>query len=618
MNPSTLFGQLRSRWRPILLVHLLFTLGGLAILTPLFGILLQGALALSGTAAVADQDIARLLLSPYGMIAAILLVSILLAITGLELGALQAIAQVSRYQRYIPAMAAARYALGHALPLLRMTIGLTLRVLVYLLPYLAVVGFVAWLQLTEHDINYYLAEHPPEFLVVVAAAVILGIPLLWVLGRRLLGWSLVLPLVIFGHVAPERAFAASESLVDGHRKLCLRALLTWFLLALVLTAVPWLFLELTIGLVLGGGSSQLTTLALMLGLIGAAWTALNVIVAALNTAGFTFTIAELYQRLSPELSDTKVIGELAAASGSGFKWNPTYVAITAVIIAVVSAGALLLMLRGVKLDDQVTVIAHRGAAGSAPENTLASIRQAIDDNTDWVEIDVQETRDGQVVVVHDSDFMKLAGDPIKVWEGDLARIQQIDIGSWFDPKFADQRVPTLERVLQEIKQGGSKLVIELKYYGHDQQLEQRVIDLVEAAGMSEKVVVMSLKLEGVQKLKTLRPEWTGGLLAATAVGDITKLDADFLAVNQNMANAAFIRRAHKAGKQVFVWTVNDALSLSHWMSMGVDGVITDEPALARDILIQRTELNSAERLLLSASLFFGNPETLKQYRDNSP
>ena len=111
---------------------------------------------------------------------------------------------------------------------------------------------------------------------------------------------------------------------------------------------------------------------------------------------------------------------------------------------------------------------------------------------------------------------------------------------------------------------------------------------------------MSLKLQGVQKLKALRPQWTGGLLAATSVGDITRLDADFLAVNQNMASPAFIRRAHKAGKRVFVWTVNDALSLSHWMSMGVDGVITDEPALARKILAQREKLSPAERLLREA------------------
>jgi len=618
MGVSTLFLQLRAHWRPILLIHLVFTLLGAALLTPLFGILLQGALSLSGSAAVVDQDIARLLLSPLGMIGAVLMVSLLLAIAGLELGALLIVAQASRQERPVAAMTATRFALTHAWPLLRLTLGLILRVLAYLLPYLVVVMLVAWSQLTEHDINYYLAERPPQFLLVVAVAIVLGIPLVWLLGRRLLGWSLVLPLVMFRNMATRQAFKTSEELVNGNRRVCLVALLHWVLLAIILTVIPLVVIDLGMQLVLGSGSSNLAMLALQLGLLGAAWASLNFFAAAFNLAGFTFVIAELYQRLSEDPSDRQVVDALSSGESPSVNRSPVRLAAVALVVALVAAGALFVMLRGVELDDQVIVVAHRGAAGSAPENTLASIRQAIDDGADWVEIDVQETRDGQVIVVHDSDFMKLAGDPIKVWEGDLERIQQIDIGSWFGPRFSDQRVPTLERVLQEIDRGNSKLVIELKYYGHDQQLEQRVIDLVEAADMSRSVVVMSLKLEGVQKLKQLRPNWTGGLLAATKIGDLTQLDADFLAVNQNMANAAFIRKAHKADKRVFVWTVNDPLSLSHWVSMGVDGIITDEPALAKDILAQRAELSSAERLLLSAALFFGKPEALKQYRDDSP
>jgi glycerophosphoryl diester phosphodiesterase len=129
---------------------------------------------------------------------------------------------------------------------------------------------------------------------------------------------------------------------------------------------------------------------------------------------------------------------------------------------------------------------------------------------------------------------------------------------------------------------------------------------------------MSLKLPGIQKLKALRPDWTAGLLAATAVGDLSRLDVDFLAVNAGMASPRFIRRARAAGKPVFVWTINDALSLSHWMSMGVDGVITDEPALARQVLAERASLSPAERLLLGAALFFGKPEVATNYRDSSP
>ena len=618
MQITTLIAQLKTCWRSLVTVHLMFTLLGAAILTPLFGLLLQGALALSGSSAVVDQDIARLILSPLGMLGAVLLVAIALAIAGLELGALQVVAQGQRSGHQVTAAIASRFALTRALDLLLITLRLTLYVLAYLLPYLAIVAAIAWTQLTDYDINYYLAERPPAFMLVAACAITLAIPLVWLLGRRLIGWSLVMPIVLFTNTPPAKAFALSESCVHGQRKYCLRSLAAWLVVALLLFVIPVIVLQLGMNLILANSGSALATLAAMLGFLGATWVALNFVVAALSLAGFSLVIAELFDELATELTTEQAFADVAADTSERHRLNAARMAMGAALVAIIGAAVLLSMMRDVKLDDQVLIIAHRGAAGAAPENTMAAISQAITDGADWVEIDVQETRDGHVIVVHDSDFMKLAGDPIKVWEGDLARIQEIDIGSWFDPRFADQRVPTLEQVLQLIKESNSRLVIELKYYGHDQQLESRVVELVEKVGAADRVAIMSLKLKGVQKLKALRPQWTGGLLAATSVGDITRLDADFLAVNQNMASPAFIRRAHKAGKQVFVWTVNDALSLSHWMSMGVDGVITDEPALATKILAQREELSPAERLLLSATLFFGTPQTMKEYRDSSP
>ena len=153
------------------------------------------------------------------------------------------------------------------------------------------------------------------------------------------------------------------------------------------------------------------------------------------------------------------------------------------------------LLNGIQVHDNIVVAAHRGAAGKAPENTLASVRQAIKDGADWIEIeieiDVQETIDGEVVLIHDSDFMKLAGVDLKVWYGTLKQLREIDIGSWFGPEFSAERVPTLTEVLDETR-GQSRVVIGLKYYGHDQQLEQRAVDIVEQAGMVNDVAIMSL------------------------------------------------------------------------------------------------------------------------------
>lgn len=136
--------------------------------------------------------------------------------------------------------------------------------------------------------------------------------------------------------------------------------------------------------------------------------------------------------------------------------------------------------------------------------------------------------------------------------------------------------------------------------------------------MVNDVAIMSLKYDGIRKIRTLRPSWVIGLLSAKAIGNLARLDVDFLAVNMGMATPRFIRRARSAGKQVFVWTVNDPVSMSRMMSLGVDGIITDEPEMARNVLADRSGLSSVERLLVHTAVLFGRPSPPRMYRDQSP
>lgn len=260
--------------------------------------------------------------------------------------------------------------------------------------------------------------------------------------------------------------------------------------------------------------------------------------------------------------------------------------------------------KSVQVEDNVQIMAHRGSSAAAPENTLASIRQAIDDGADWVEIDVQETADGEVVVFHDSDFMKTAGRDLKIWDATVDDLDDIDIGSWFANDFHTERVPTLAEVLAVCK-GKIKVNIELKYYGHNDQLEQRVADIVAAHDMDSQVKAMSLKLDGVKKMKSIRPDWAVGLLMSVHVGSVKDIEADFLAVNASSATRRLIRNAHANGKEVYVWTVNDGLTMSTMMSRGVDGLLTDNPALAQAVLQERARMSPPERLVFELAGLLG-------------
>jgi glycerophosphoryl diester phosphodiesterase len=221
-----------------------------------------------------------------------------------------------------------------------------------------------------------------------------------------------------------------------------------------------------------------------------------------------------------------------------------------------------------------------------------------------VEVDVQETADGEVVVLHDSDLKKVAGVDLKIWDATWEDLQEIDVGSFFSPEFSDQRVPKLAQVL-ELCRGRAGVVIELKYYGHQDRLEERVAEIVDGLGMASTIKVMSLNSDGLDRMKAVRPDWTTGILTSVVVGDLTRMEVDFLAVNSGMATRRFVRATHNSGKKIFAWTVNDVLGMSAMMDLGVDSIITDDPQLARDVLEYRADLNPVERLMIGLAVYFG-------------
>ena len=144
--------------------------------------------------------------------------------------------------------------------------------------------------------------------------------------------------------------------------------------------------------------------------------------------------------------------------------------VVAVVVALLAARGIM---NSLVFDAEPNVMAHRGASAHYPENTLAAIQGAIDAGAQYVEIDVQETADGEIVVIHDSDLKKVGGVPLVVGESTLQQLGYTDIGSWFDLSFSDQRIPTLREVLALCKDR-IRVNIELKYYGHERRLEQSV------------------------------------------------------------------------------------------------------------------------------------------------
>ena len=156
-----------------------------------------------------------------------------------------------------------------------------------------------------------------------------------------------------------------------------------------------------------------------------------------------------------------------------------------------------------------------------------------------------------------------------------------------------------------MSRGEIKVNIELKYYGHEVRLEDRVVEIVEEMGMESEVVIMTFDYDVVQDLKARRPEWKIGLLSAVALGDLTRANADFFAVSTRMATPAFVRAARRAGKGVKVWTVNDPVTAFAMIARGVDDLIADDPAMIRRVLQGHAEMNEVERLIADIAILTG-------------
>ena len=605
---------LRKGIGKIFAIHLAYVALGVILFTPLVGIVGKLLLQLSGKTMLSDQDIIYFLLTPSGIAALILFAALLITIMAFEQASMMAVCGCSLKGLHTGVMQPLYFTARRAAKIFSFTIHLIARLLIIILPFLAAGGAVAWFLITDYDINYYLSQKPPEFLIAALLIGILLAAMLAILIPKLLSWSLTLPLILFGGVSPSSSFKESRKLTKGHQRLLLLTFGIWGVTALLLGAI-------VLGTIKFLGSNiapiffnSLNLLVVVLGALVAIWSLGNLFITTFTSGSFASLLVILYKRYGAGLDISDLTQEKR-----GRQWRMTTPRLALLLVACGGIAVIVgtSLLNDIRTDDNVTIIAHRGAAGKAPENTLASIRQAIKDGADWIEIDVQETVDGEVVVIHDSDFMKLAGVNLKVWDGTLEQLKEIDIGSWFDPEFSAERVPTLAEVLEEAR-GKAQVMIELKYYGHDQQLEQRVVDIVEQANMVSDVAIMSLKYDGIQKVRTLRPDWVVGLLSAKAIGDTAKLDVNFLAVNMAMATPRFISNAQSAGKQLFVWTVNDQVSMSRMMSLGVDGIITDEPELAREVLAERAEMSSVERLLIHTAVLVGRPIPQKEYRDQSP
>ncbi|WP_030974732.1 glycerophosphodiester phosphodiesterase [Streptomyces sp. NRRL S-1824] len=249
------------------------------------------------------------------------------------------------------------------------------------------------------------------------------------------------------------------------------------------------------------------------------------------------------------------------------------------------------------------VLAHRGASAYAPENTLAAVDRANHLGFDWVENDVQRTKDGVLVVIHDPDLKRTTNvekvfpkrAPWAVKDFTAAEIARLDAGSWFGARYAGTRIPTLKQYLDRIERNDQNLLLEIKSPQIYPGIEKETLQVLRQNGWLDpghvryRLVIQSFSASSIKKVHQQRPDVTTGFLGTPAVAELKAYAAFTDQINPSYASistryvaaAHALKGAHGRKLRVNTWTVDDAATARKVDGFHVDGIITNTPDVVR-------------------------------------
>ena len=250
------------------------------------------------------------------------------------------------------------------------------------------------------------------------------------------------------------------------------------------------------------------------------------------------------------------------------------------------AMSLALVSSGCESGNSVIVTAHRGASADAPENTLAAMVAAVEAGADLAELDVRLTRDGQVVLMHDRTIDRTTNGTGELWDFSLEELQELEAGSWFGTEFDGEPIPTLRDVIQYAK-GRLTLNIEIKVSREEPTIAAAVIDIIRSEECGDDCLITSFSREIVEEVKRIAPEVRAGFIfGGDYPTDVFDGEWEILSANHQVVDSAFVARAREGGKRIHVWTVDDREEMIRLIGLGVDGIISNRPALVRAVLAE--------------------------------
>ena len=585
----------------LLIYDIFFKIVAVAILGPLASWIFNRLVSTSGALVIGNEHIVSFFLSPVGSVAFLLSGGLALAIVFAEQAGLIIIASRSEAGLRIKFFQTAWQVTKSPGRLIELAVRQVLTAALYLAP-LAVIGGVSFMVLTaDHDVNYLLAAKPPSFWIGAAVLALLALGGILIIGVLYIRWIFSVPICMLAGDKPAAAMQKSRDLVSGNFRQIAVVIWGWALLTMAAAGATALLLGVFSELILKRIGENpvivISTVCVVLALYAFTAAVLTFIGFAVNCLLITRLYIDISSGQGSKLKSPtadELEDRLVQPSQRKLVWGIAALALTITLISSY------FIINDIDFDHRVAVTAHRGSSRHAPENTLSAVRRAIEDGADFAEIDVQETADGVVVLLHDTDLMRIAGVDKKIWQVTYPEIKSLDAGSWFSKDFKSEHIPTLAETL-ELARDKIKLNIELKFNGHQKQLVESAVKIIEDHKFGSRCIISSLNFAGLKKVRELNPNLQTGYIVARSIGNMFSADIGFLSLASNMVNADVVAAAGKSKKEVHVWTINSPANMSYFIDLGVDNIITDYPARLVALIKERETYSDVEKLLLATA-----------------
>lgn len=566
--------------------ELLYKLITIFIFSPLFTLLFKIIMKINGYKFLTIENILEFAKKPSTIVLIILLLIIMMLYTMYEIVTIILICEASRQKLKVNLKETLSLSLKKSLKLLKISnIGLIFFVL-FLIPFLNIgigVSYISVIKVPEY-IKDYIMSNLLYFSLYVLLMIILFI--------TFFRWIYSFNYIIYDNLSFRKAKKKSVLLSrKKHIKDFLKILFTEAIIYLLYI----IFVLIGIGLILLIHHyiiNKLVLSSLMISIIGI-FLGISLILFSLLSVPISFaSITYLFIKHKEENEEELIDIDLSSCVIENSKPKKFNLFKYVIIMLLIISGTIYTynyfkgnLSLNVEYVKNIEVTAHRGASVDFPENTMIAFKKAKEYGADWIELDVQETLDGIIVVSHDSNLKRVTGKNIEINDVNYEEIETLDVSYKFGNKYKNEYIPNLDTVIIWAKDNNMKLNIELKPTGKEVDLEKTVVDIISNYDFENNVVVTSSKYESLKKVKKYNKDIKTIYVLSIAFGDISDLKyADGFSIEASNINRSLIKKIHKSGKEVYAWTVNKEESINKMIKLNVDNIITDDIKEAKELI----------------------------------